>query len=388
MDAPGKSNVNTLPVTDAERLAVCEAIVTRSLRRHVLDVGKALDEINGGKLYKSNYKTFDGYVQARWGFSRTYAYRMIAASRTIENLLPIGDAFAPLVSESQLRPLVVLTDAMEQQRAWKSAVDEADGCPPTAEQVKAAILRMHPPTPKVRGMKPINVGSPSDTAASHDLVGGNDHPPFSSEDEDADDRTDHESQKATKSSLPPSNAVRDKRELPQDSDALPRVGGGDGCPTVNRTGVGNIEPVGGGQPSIVAPPAVENVEKNLAINIPVALSPFSPSEAAPVVGSTAQPSVRFTFTDGTEVISTIFSGKGEITTRLVQSGLTLAARRSATCPPSEVARRQQHVVMLAESLDQATQEKAGLSARQALRDIEYAVFIWKNLLDKKKKRQA
>ena len=156
------------------------------------------------------------------------------------------------------------------------------------------------------------------------------------------------------------------------------------CETID----GNGEPVASNQLSTLAATVRKDGETEPDIaNAPGASCPLSAGDEAQVDGSTAQPSARFDFADGTEVVSTIFSGEGEITTRLVQAVLVTVAHSLVMRSPSEVARRQQYAVMLAEVLDQATREKAGLTTRQVLSDIEYAVFTWKKRLDKNKPKK-
>jgi hypothetical protein len=46
--------------------------------------------------------TFAIFAKAAWGMSRFYAYRLIEAGKTVENLLPIGNIHL-ITSESQIR---------------------------------------------------------------------------------------------------------------------------------------------------------------------------------------------------------------------------------------------------------------------------------------------
>ena len=49
----------------------------------------------------NTHANFEAYCRERWGMSRFYAYRLIEAGRTVENLLPIGNIH--LITESQMR---------------------------------------------------------------------------------------------------------------------------------------------------------------------------------------------------------------------------------------------------------------------------------------------
>jgi hypothetical protein len=73
---------------DDEKLSRLEATITRSL----LEAGVALAEIRDLRLYRRAYATFEDYCIERWGFTRSYAYRQIAAADVTAKLSPIGYA--------------------------------------------------------------------------------------------------------------------------------------------------------------------------------------------------------------------------------------------------------------------------------------------------------
>jgi hypothetical protein len=67
-------------------------------------IGKALREVRDDRLYrKLLFNSFDSYLKNRWDMGRSQAYRLIEASRVIDNLSPIGDILPE--NEAQLRPL-------------------------------------------------------------------------------------------------------------------------------------------------------------------------------------------------------------------------------------------------------------------------------------------
>ena len=81
------------------------------------DLGKALIEIKEGYLFKDlGFKTFEQYVTQRLDMTRSHAYRMINASKVIDNLSPIGDKLPQ--NESQARPLTKF-DAFNQRKLWR-----------------------------------------------------------------------------------------------------------------------------------------------------------------------------------------------------------------------------------------------------------------------------
>jgi hypothetical protein len=70
------------------RLTELEAVIERGLQAFV-ETGKALIEIRDAELYGEG--TFADYCKNRWGWHRSYAYRLMDGARVIENLSPTGD---------------------------------------------------------------------------------------------------------------------------------------------------------------------------------------------------------------------------------------------------------------------------------------------------------
>ena len=127
---------------EEEELAQHEGIIADSLKSAFVRAGTALQTIQDKKLYKRHFDSFDAHVQARWGWHRAHAYRLIEAAQTMGELSPIGDTALRLpmpTSESQLRPLSGL-DADKQRMVWMQAVEDAGGRTPTADIVKAAVV--------------------------------------------------------------------------------------------------------------------------------------------------------------------------------------------------------------------------------------------------------
>ena len=111
-----------------------EAIIERGLTTFV-DVGTALMEIRDGLLYRQTHPEFDDYCRERWGMSRFYAHRLIAASEVVHSL-PIGNTPAP-VRETQVRELA---KAEPEQRAetWQAVIEE-HGVNATAQDVRSVV---------------------------------------------------------------------------------------------------------------------------------------------------------------------------------------------------------------------------------------------------------
>jgi len=131
------------PLTDTEKhdLAVCETAID-SLRLAFARAGRALQVIQTGRLYRTDYPSFDAYVLDRWGWPRQHAYRLIAAWPLAERLSPIGDT----LTESHVRELLPLADQHGDDAAVTvyQTIVETDGVRPTAAVIKDA-RRILPP---------------------------------------------------------------------------------------------------------------------------------------------------------------------------------------------------------------------------------------------------
>jgi hypothetical protein len=97
------------------RLTALETLI-ESERRSFYKVGKALREIRDERLYRELlFDSFEQYVKKRWEMGKSHAYRLIEASRVIDNLSPFGDALPE--NEAQLRPLGKLKP-VDQRKLW------------------------------------------------------------------------------------------------------------------------------------------------------------------------------------------------------------------------------------------------------------------------------
>ena len=119
------------------------------------EAGEALFIIHKDKLWKAGgHKSWDDYCRTVAGMSRSHAHRLLKASEcmTMLKTSPIGDVLP--VSESQVRPLLRLTEPTQQAQAWIAAVEKAEGHQPTAGEVTVATFEiLHPDGP---GEKPVS----------------------------------------------------------------------------------------------------------------------------------------------------------------------------------------------------------------------------------------
>lgn len=134
-------------LTDDEdaALARCETTIEGGLQTFYA-VGNALAEIRDERLYRASYRAFEDYCQERWGMTRQYANKLIAAAETVENLETIVSSvpgFPLPTTESQARPLTSLAPD-KQIGAWTEAVGRSGG-QPTATVVEQVAKEWQQP---------------------------------------------------------------------------------------------------------------------------------------------------------------------------------------------------------------------------------------------------
>ena len=75
---PWRSDIDDATVADGvddlARLPELEAVIERGLATFI-EVGKALMEIQDGRLYRETHATFEDYCRQRWEMSRVHAHR-------------------------------------------------------------------------------------------------------------------------------------------------------------------------------------------------------------------------------------------------------------------------------------------------------------------------
>lgn len=102
-----------------------------------IDVGNALKQIRDEGLYRDGYQTFQEYVKERWGWDKTYAYRLIKVAE-VDASLPIGNSKP--TAEAHYRE--VAKAPPEKQAAVVEAAAakaEAEDRKPTAKDYREAV---------------------------------------------------------------------------------------------------------------------------------------------------------------------------------------------------------------------------------------------------------
>ncbi len=133
------------------RLNELETIIDQGIRQFI-DVGRCFVEIKESGLYKEKYGTFNDYCRQRWGFSISYAEKLMRSVRT-EDVLKSGtigsDDMPPQLptNESQARAMETLSDD-EKRAVWKESVATAPGGTVTAAHIHATRQALFPKAEK------------------------------------------------------------------------------------------------------------------------------------------------------------------------------------------------------------------------------------------------
>jgi len=115
----------------------------RKVERAFFEAGKALAELRDRRLYRSTHKTFEEYCRDRFGHSRRQSYLLMDAAVVFDNLVEICDQIDHKLptAEGQVRPMTKL-EPQQQQEAWLTAVEVADGKVPSGRIVKDVVQRI------------------------------------------------------------------------------------------------------------------------------------------------------------------------------------------------------------------------------------------------------
>lgn len=133
------------------------------VRLSTIEIGRALVNIWCLKTEENNkysMKEFNNYAYDKFGYGPKYISNMIAQYRIADFIESQKDIPIKVQNEAQTRPLQVFRENKGQQtvertyneeqvlKAWKKAVELANGKDPTGEQVKQAVTELVGPSPK------------------------------------------------------------------------------------------------------------------------------------------------------------------------------------------------------------------------------------------------
>lgn len=77
--------MEAITLTESKRLVTLEKVITAG-EKTWLEVGEALTEIRDCKLYRADFKTFDAYLDGKWGWTRMRASQLIGAAEVVKSL--------------------------------------------------------------------------------------------------------------------------------------------------------------------------------------------------------------------------------------------------------------------------------------------------------------
>jgi hypothetical protein len=164
-----------LTAVERTRLRLCESVIEGGLAAF-LEVGAALAEVKGSRLYRETHGTFADYCRDRWGMGKSRAYQLIDASAIVGEMSTTVDKPE---SEWPVRPLKKLPPE-ERAGAWEEAVEVAGGQPTQAQVEQVVESRLPPPETSTAVDKPEPPDQPDEedelvraleeNAKLHDLV--------------------------------------------------------------------------------------------------------------------------------------------------------------------------------------------------------------------------
>jgi len=126
-------------MTSLSKLTRLETTIANGMETFI-DVGNALKQIRDEGLYRDGYQTFQEYVKERWGWDKTYAYRLIKVAE-VDAALPMGDSKP--TNERQFRE-VAKAPADKQAAVVEAAAAkaEAEDRKPTAKDYREAVAEV------------------------------------------------------------------------------------------------------------------------------------------------------------------------------------------------------------------------------------------------------
>jgi hypothetical protein len=137
--------IEELTTAEKDTLEELETTVetqSKEFFKSFLSIGKALQTIKDGKLYREQSKTFAGYCERRFGFSRFQGINLANAYTVHENLLTIvnnKEEKLLLTKESQYREFARLKTAEKQQEAYKKIEETYVEGEVTAKNIREVI---------------------------------------------------------------------------------------------------------------------------------------------------------------------------------------------------------------------------------------------------------
>jgi hypothetical protein len=130
------------PLTDQEKVRLRTLI--RTIERGLstfLEVGAALLEIRGSRLYRETHSTFESFCRDTFGLARSTCDGMIRSASVAQSLQQNGVELSPAITESVIRPVASLPSSELQSATWKLVEAASPKCGPT-QPVASKVCRV------------------------------------------------------------------------------------------------------------------------------------------------------------------------------------------------------------------------------------------------------
>jgi hypothetical protein len=131
------STLSALSETEEKMLGHYETIIEQG-EKTIIEVGQALLAINRGKLYKTQYGSFEEYCREKWGFGKRRGYYLIDAAE-IANEVCTSGAHLSEVTERQLRAVAKLSNTDQRLKAFNRAKEIAGKKKVNSRHVEEAV---------------------------------------------------------------------------------------------------------------------------------------------------------------------------------------------------------------------------------------------------------
>lgn len=134
-----------LTKAEARQLAKYEKAIRDGLQSFI-DVGRALLAIREEQLYLSQANTFDDYCRQKWGWSRSYACKLIRSMEAADDVAEVETPMGTMVpaNERVAREIAALDSPEQRADVWSKAVESSGNGKVTAAQVREVREELYP----------------------------------------------------------------------------------------------------------------------------------------------------------------------------------------------------------------------------------------------------
>jgi hypothetical protein len=162
-DAPVPSESTPLTAQEKVRLRTLIRTIERGMSTF-LEVGAALIEIRGSRLYRETHSSFEAFCRDTFGLARSTCDGMIRSVSVAQSLQQNGIELSPTITEDVIRPVASLPAPL-QPAVWKLVEATSPKCGPTQPMASkiARIIKnaIEPNGTNGNGHKPRSRSHPS-----------------------------------------------------------------------------------------------------------------------------------------------------------------------------------------------------------------------------------